>query len=95
MEQLRTELSHLLGEKLSRVECISEKPSSALWSLYDAQGNPLPLLARSFTTPGIARQLAWKISMLARSGTVRSGRTEPPSAASLSPRAIMARYARR
>ncbi|VEC76566.1 Uncharacterised protein [Raoultella ornithinolytica] len=28
MEQLRTELSHLLGEKLSRVECISEKPSS-------------------------------------------------------------------
>ncbi|KJF75810.1 hypothetical protein UA70_30195, partial [Raoultella planticola] len=71
MEQLRTELSHLLGEKLSRVECISEKPSSALWSLYDAQGNPLPLLARSFTTPGIARQLAWKISMLARSGTVR------------------------
>ncbi|WP_227508640.1 hypothetical protein, partial [Klebsiella oxytoca] len=28
MEQLRTELSHLLGEKLSRVECVSEKPSS-------------------------------------------------------------------
>ncbi|MDU4542604.1 MAG: hypothetical protein E6Y55_16290, partial [Klebsiella michiganensis] len=27
MEQLRTELSHLLGEKLSRVECVSEKPS--------------------------------------------------------------------
>ena len=24
MEQLRTELSHLLGEKLSRVECVSE-----------------------------------------------------------------------
>lgn len=71
MEQLRTELSHLLGEKLSRVECVSEKPSSALWSLYDAQGNPMPLLARSFTTPGIARQLAWKISTLARSGTVR------------------------
>ncbi|MFK9728735.1 hypothetical protein, partial [Escherichia coli] len=23
MEQLRTELSHLLGEKLSRVECVS------------------------------------------------------------------------
>ncbi len=71
MEQLRTELSHLLGEKLSRVECVSEKPSSALWSLYDAQGNPMPLLARSFTTPGVARQLAWKISTLARSGTVR------------------------
>lgn len=25
MEQLRAELSHLLGEKLSRVECVSEK----------------------------------------------------------------------
>ncbi len=71
MEQLRTELSHLLGEKLSRVECVSEKPATALWSLYDAQGNPMPLLARSFTTPGVARQLAWKISTLARSGTVR------------------------
>ncbi len=31
----------------------------------------MPLLARSFTTPGVARQLAWKISTLARSGTVR------------------------
>lgn len=71
MEQLRAELSHLLGEKLSRVECVSEKSDSALWSLYDAQGHPMPLLARSFTTPGLARQLAWKFSMLARSGTVR------------------------
>lgn len=71
MEQLRTELSHLLGEKLSRVECVSEKMDSSLWSLYDAQGHPLPLLARSFTTPGLARQLAWKFSTLARSGTIR------------------------
>ncbi|MCS2172390.1 YcbJ family phosphotransferase [Scandinavium sp. TWS1a] len=71
MEQLRAELSHLLGEKLSRVECVSEKTDSSLWSLYDAQGNPMPLLARSFTTPGLAQQLAWKISTLARSGTVR------------------------
>ncbi len=31
----------------------------------------MPLLARSFTTPGVARQLAWKISTLARNGTVR------------------------
>ncbi len=52
MEQLRAELSHLLGEKLSRVECVSEKPSSALWSLYDAQGNPMPLLAKSFHYAG-------------------------------------------
>ncbi|MGL4723600.1 MAG: YcbJ family phosphotransferase [Scandinavium sp.] len=71
MEQLRAELSHLLGEKLSRVECVSEKTDTSLWSLYDAQGHPMPLLARSFTTPGLAQQLAWKISMLARSGTVR------------------------
>lgn len=25
MEQLRAELSHLLGEKLSRIECVNEK----------------------------------------------------------------------
>lgn len=71
MEQLRVELSHLLGEKLSRVECVHEKADTTLWSLYDSQGNPLPLLARSFTSPDVVRQLAWKISMLARSGTVR------------------------
>ena len=71
MEQLRAELSHLLGEKLSRVECVNEKADTALWSLYDSHGHPMPLLARSFTTPGLARQLAWKMSMLARSGTVR------------------------
>ncbi len=71
MEQLRAELSHLLGEKLSRVECVNEKADTALWSLYDSQGNPMPLMARSFTSPGVARQLAWKMSMLAREGTVR------------------------
>ncbi|WJW96116.1 YcbJ family phosphotransferase [Enterobacter pseudoroggenkampii] len=71
MEQLRAELSHLLGEKLSRVECVSEKADTALWSLYDSQGNAMPLMARSFTSPGVARQLAWKMSMLAREGTVR------------------------
>ena len=31
----------------------------------------MPLMARSFSTPGKARQLAWKTTMLARSGTVR------------------------
>ena len=40
MEQLRAELSHLLGEKLSRIECVNEKVDTALWSLYDSQGNP-------------------------------------------------------
>jgi len=71
MEQLRLELSHLLGEKLSRIECINEKSDTALWSLYDCRGNPLPLLAHCFSTPGVARQLAWKISQLARCGTIR------------------------
>ena len=60
MEQLRAELSHLLGEKLSRIECVNEKADTALWALYDSQGNPMPLMARSFSTPGKARQLAWK-----------------------------------
>ena len=72
MEQLRAELSHLLGEKLSRIECVNEKADTALWALYDSQGNPMPLMARSFSTPGKARQLAWKTTMLARSGTVRT-----------------------
>ncbi len=36
-----------------------------LWALYDSQGNPMPLMARSFSTPGKARQLAWKTTMLA------------------------------
>ena len=71
MEQLRAELSHLLGEKLSRIECVNEKADTALWALYDSQGNPMPLMVRSFSTPGKARQLAWKTTMLARSGTVR------------------------
>ncbi|WP_276641450.1 YcbJ family phosphotransferase [Siccibacter turicensis] len=71
MDRLRAELSHLLGEKLSRLECINEKADSTLWSLYDSEGHAMPLLARSFNTPGVAKQVAWKISMLARSGTVR------------------------
>ena len=37
MEQLRAELSHLLGEKLSRVECVNEKADTALWALYDSR----------------------------------------------------------
>ena len=29
MEQLRAELSHLLGEKLSSIECVNEKSDTA------------------------------------------------------------------
>ena len=71
MEQLRAELSHLLGEKLSRVECVNHRPDSSLWSLYDAEGNPMPLLAKTFAIFGLAQQMAWKIPRLARDGTVR------------------------
>ncbi|QIV68522.1 hypothetical protein HFC66_04010 [Escherichia coli] len=52
MEQLRAELSHLLGEKLSRIECVNEKADTALWALYDSQGNPMPLMARSLRCTG-------------------------------------------
>lgn len=51
MEQLRAELSHLLGEKLSRIECVNEKADTALWALYDSRGNPMPLMARSLVRP--------------------------------------------
>ncbi len=37
MEQLRAELSHLLGEKLSRIEYVNEKADTALWALYDSR----------------------------------------------------------
>jgi hypothetical protein len=37
MEQLRAELSHLLGEKLSRMECVSERPDTTLWSCMTAR----------------------------------------------------------
>ena len=66
MEQLRAELSHLLGEKLSRIECVNEKRIRRCGLLYDSQGNPMPLMARSFSTPGKARQLAWKTTMLGK-----------------------------
>lgn len=71
MERLRAELSHLLGESLSRLECVNEKADSTLWSLYDSAGNALPLLAKSFVAPGIAARMAWKISLLSRHCGVR------------------------
>lgn len=71
MERLRVELSHLLGEPLSRLECVNEKANSTLWSLYDSAGHALPLLAKSFTTPGQAARLAWKVSLLSRHCAIR------------------------
>ncbi|MCX8964707.1 hypothetical protein EHW66_06680 [Erwinia psidii] len=71
MEQLRSELSLVLGETLSRLECISEHPPYSLWSLYDGQGHSLPLVAKYFNIKGIATQEAYKLSMLARESVVR------------------------
>lgn len=71
MEQLKAELSIVLGERLSRLECVSEQPYAHLFSLYDEQGYAMPLMAKSFTCQGIAGQEAYKLSMLAREGVVR------------------------
>ncbi|QCR36545.1 YcbJ family phosphotransferase [Nissabacter sp. SGAir0207] len=71
MEQLKAELSQVLGEPLSRLECVSEQPYAHLFALYDAQGHAVPLLAKSYLAAGIARQEAYKLSMLSREGLVR------------------------
>lgn len=71
MEHLKAELSTVLGEKLSRLERISEQPYAHLYALYDNNGNAMPLLAKSYVCQGIAQQEAYKLSMLAREGDVR------------------------
>ncbi|WP_291971875.1 YcbJ family phosphotransferase [Candidatus Symbiopectobacterium sp.] len=71
MEHLKAELSTVLGEKLSRLERISEQPYAHLYALYDNNGNSMPLLAKSYVCQGIAQQEAYKLSMLAREGDVR------------------------
>ncbi|ALL37447.1 MULTISPECIES: YcbJ family phosphotransferase [Serratia] len=71
MEQLRAELSIVLGESISRLERVSEQPYAHMYSLYDRQGNAIPLMAKSFICRGIAQQEAYKLSMLARDGDIR------------------------
>lgn len=71
MEQLRSELELVLGETVSRVECISQQPYASLYTLYDDSGYSLPLVAKYFSMKGIAAQEAHKLSMLAREGKVR------------------------
>ncbi|KAA9001392.1 YcbJ family phosphotransferase [Affinibrenneria salicis] len=71
MEQLKAELSVVLGESLSRLEPISEQPYANLYALYDSDGNPMPLLAKSYVCQGVAQQEAYKLSMLAREGDIR------------------------
>ncbi|GBU12627.1 hypothetical protein AwEntero_12280 [Enterobacterales bacterium] len=71
MEQLKAELSIVLGENISRLECVSEQPYAHLFAIYDEQGHAMPLMAKTFTCTGIAAQEAYKLSMLAREGVVR------------------------
>ena len=46
MEQLRAELSIVLGESISRLERVSEQPYAHMYSLYDQQGHAIPLMAK-------------------------------------------------
>ncbi|MFC0227898.1 YcbJ family phosphotransferase [Serratia aquatilis] len=71
MEQLRAELSIVLGESISRLERVSEQPYAHMYSLYDKQNHAIPLMAKSFVCEGIAQQEAYKLSMLAREGDIR------------------------
>ncbi|PVZ86182.1 hypothetical protein C9426_16330 [Serratia sp. S1B] len=71
MEQLRAELSLVLGEPISRLERVSEQPYAHMYSLYDQQDHAIPLMAKSYVCEGIAQQEAYKLSMLAREGDVR------------------------
>lgn len=71
MEQLRAELSIVLGEPISRLERVSEQPYAHMYSLYDQQGHAIPLMAKSFVCQGIAQQESYKLSMLSREGDIR------------------------
>ncbi|AKA39841.1 YcbJ family phosphotransferase [Yersinia ruckeri] len=71
MEQLKAELSVVLGESITRLECVSEQPYAHLYAIYDRQGQAIPLLAKSYVCQGIAQQEAYKLSMLAREGDIR------------------------
>lgn len=61
MEQLRAELSAVLGEPLSRLERISEQPYAHLYAMYDREGHVLSLVAKSYLCPGIAQQEAYNL----------------------------------
>ncbi|MEG2830006.1 MAG: YcbJ family phosphotransferase [Edwardsiella sp. (in: enterobacteria)] len=71
MEQLKAELSAALGEPVGRMVQISEQPYARLYALYTRQGAAIPLVAKSYLCGGVAQQEAYKLSMLARQGTVR------------------------
>lgn len=71
MEQLRNELALVIGEPVSRIECIKHQADASLYTLYDDNGYSLPMVAKYFRTKDIAAQEAHKLSLLAHEGQVR------------------------
>lgn len=70
MEQLRSELTLVLGESISRLETISEQAQTRLCALYDNDGKPMPLVAKYFRHQGRAALEAKKLTMLSHDGLV-------------------------
>lgn len=71
MEQLRAELTLVLGEQISRLEPISEQTQFSVFALYDNAGHAMPLVAKYFRQQGLAAQEASKLSMLGRQGVIK------------------------
>ncbi|WP_029685002.1 phosphotransferase [Tatumella saanichensis] len=71
MELLKSELSMILGEPISRVEPLSHQPQSCLFALYDQSGQAMPMAVRCFTRPGLAEQEARKLMLLRDNSQVR------------------------
>ncbi|QTO53095.1 phosphotransferase [Duffyella gerundensis] len=71
MEQLRAELTLVLGEPVGRLEHISEQGQASLFALYDDAGQAMPLVAKYFRRQGLAAQEAAKLSMLGRESAIK------------------------
>jgi len=70
MENLKSELSLVLGEPVSRLETISEQPPTRLYALYDRDGKPMPLVAKYFRHQGRAALEAKKLALLGHEGLI-------------------------
>lgn len=71
MEQLKSELTLVLGETVSRLETLSEQPFSHLYALYDRHGHAMPLVAKYFRHKGRAALEAKKLAMLGHDGVIK------------------------
>lgn len=71
MEQLKSELTLVLGETVSRLETLSEQPFSDLYALYDRHGHAMPLVAKYFRHKGRAALEAKKLAMLGHEGLIK------------------------